>query len=142
MFKDKPDASKEKLKQIEDELNNLKLKYQKLELVSKSPEKVSAESPRNKLASEVVSLKESIRKLEQEKAELQSKLQEAQSAYDELRQSKGKVDKEVSELKRLHQESESDRAEKEKSLRKCLDNKRLLVNRVQELSIIGMYDAV
>lgn len=125
------------MKQIEEELNNLKFKYQKLELVSKSPEKVPAESPRNKLASEVVSLKESVKRLENEKAELQRDLQEIQSAHDDLKQLKVKVDKELSELKRLHQDSESDRAEKEKTLKKSLENKRLLVNRVQELSIIG-----
>lgn len=115
----------------------MKLKYQKLELVSKSPEKVPAESPRNKLASEVVSLKESVKRLENEKAGLQRDLEELQSAHDNLKQLKVKVDKDLSELKRMHQESENDRTEKEKTIRKCLDNKRLLVNRVQELSIIG-----
>lgn len=118
---------------------NLKEKYQTLEAETKNAKRIDAEFQQSKLYNEISALKETCNKLENENASLQKELNESKSIHENIKSINLRLDKELIEFKRSLQENNAEKCENEKMLKKYLDEKKYLSNRIQELSIIGKF---
>lgn len=129
--------NQETLQKIEEELNSLKLKYQKLEAHSKCDERINLESQQSKLHEEILSLKNKCENLEQDKVRLSDELQELKTIYESSKSLNLKLEKEILQLKRLQQEAQAEKSETDKLFKKSQEEKNHLLNRINELNIIG-----
>lgn len=128
--------NQETLQKIEEELNSLKLKYQKLEAHSKCDERINLESQQSKLHEEILSLKNKCENLEQDKVRLSDELQELKTIYESSKSLNLKLEKEILQLKRLQQEAQAEKSETDKLFKKSQEEKNHLLNRINELNII------
>jgi chromosome segregation ATPase len=126
----------EKLKLIEEELSNLKNKYQKLETDAKRTEKCSPEKL-SKFQKEITNLKEECSRLAMEKNKLTKELEEVRTSYENTKTAFSKTDKELLQLRRSQQELLAEKSSRDKELKKYQEEKKYFLNRIQELSIIG-----
>ncbi len=136
-FQKKREVNHDKLKKIEEELNNLKCKYEKLESDSKDGTKNVNADMQNQHKQEITVLKNACQNFENDKLRLQKDLEEIKTVHASVKLVNSRLEKDLSELKCKYQELQAEKSEKEIGLKKYLDDKKFLNNRIQELVAIG-----
>lgn len=115
----------------------MKLKYQKLEADTKCDQRINLESQQSKLHEEILALKNKCENLKQEKVKLSNELQELKTIYESSKSLNLKLEKDILQLKRLQQEVQAEKSEIDKLFKKSQEEKKHLLNRINELNIIG-----